>query len=580
MSGSNTKLIDIGRTELRKARKQSRGLFWFVGLFSFFANLLMLTGPLYMMQVYDRVLGSGSLETLTALSILVLFLYAMMGLLEYSRGRVLGRIGARFQSSLDKRVFDASLRKAAFPDVEGPVAGPGDLVSISRLFSSPVFGAIFDLPWTPIFLLGIWMFHPWLGVLALSGGAFLVVVTLANQMTTRRPAAEGEQASAHAQNISDQVINEPEVVQALGMRGAVYNRWHKARDKALNAQIRAADLGGTFTTTTKTFRLLLQSAMLGLAALLVLRGQMTPGAMIAGSILMGRALAPVEQLIGQWPMVQAATQGWGKLAELLGTVPAETERTELPVPEAKLEVSNLAIAPPGEKQLILKAVSFNIEPGQAVGVIGTSGSGKSTLARALTGTWAPTAGQIRLGGAMLNQYAPDVLGQHIGYLPQKVQLFDGTIAENISRLVENSDPKLIVEAARRADAHDMILKLPNGYDTRVTANGSRLSGGQTQRVGLARAMYGDPVFLVLDEPNSNLDNEGSEAVNRAIRNFKNEGKSLIIIAHRPAAILECDMLLTLEGGTVRAFGPRENVLQQVLKTRSDPTKARAVGGVK
>lgn len=579
MSGPEARMIQAGKAELHKARSNSRGLYWFVGLFSFFANLLMLTGPLYMLQVYDRVLGSRSVETLVALSALVVFLYGMMGFLDYARGRILGRIGARFQSDLDPRVFDASLRRAALPGNTNP-AGPADLVSISRLLSSPVFGALFDLPWTPIFLIGIWIFHPWLGILALIGGAILIVVTIVNQMVTRKPTLSASRASSQAQAISDQMRNEAEMVQALGMRDAAFARWHQVRDNALEEQMKSTDLGGTFTTTTKTFRLFLQSAMLGLGALLVLRGELTPGAMIAGSILMGRALAPIEQIVGQWAMVQGAMRSWGNLAELLGTVPPEKPKTPLPAPKAKIEVKNLTIAPPGENHAVLKSVSFSIPPGQAVGVIGPSGAGKSTLARALTGVWRPAGGNIRLDGATLDQYPPQMLGQHIGYLPQKVSLFDGTIAENISRLAPEPDADKVVEAARKADAHEMILKLPQGYDTRVTSNGGRLSGGQIQRIGLARAMYGDPVFLVLDEPNSNLDNEGSEAVNRAIKAFKSSDKSLLIIAHRPAAIAECDLLLMLDGGVVRAFGPRDEVLRQVVKNRTEIAKTAAQGGVR
>jgi ATP-binding cassette subfamily C protein len=295
---------------------------------------------------------------------------------------------------------------------------------------------------------------------------------------------------------------------------------------------------------------------------------------------MGRALAPIEQAIGQWALVQRATKGWRSLAELLGSVPPEQPRTPLPRPKARLEVQQLTMVPPGESQAVLKTLSFKIEPGQAVGVIGPSGAGKSTLARAITGVWRPAGGKIRLDGATLDQYAPSVLGELIGYLPQRVQLFDGTIAENIARLAPQPDPAKIVAAARKADAHEMILKLPNGYDTRVTASGGRLSGGQMQRIGLARAMYGDPMILVLDEPNSNLDNEGSEAVNLAIRSLKAEGKAVVVVAHRPAAIKECDMLLMLEAGVMRAFGPREKVLKEVLQNHQQVTGSTGPGGVR
>jgi len=330
---------------------------------------------------------------------------------------------------------------------------------------------------------------------------------------------------------------------------------------------------------TKTFRLFLQSAMLGLGAYLVLQNELTPGAMIAGSILLGRALAPVELLINQWSLYQRAREGWDNLAILLGEVPVEPARTALPKPRAILEAQQVTIVPPGEHQAALRMMTFRIEPGQAVGVIGTSGAGKSTLARALTGLWRPAGGKIRLDGAALDQYDPDVLGQHVGYLPQNVHLFDGTIKDNIARMDAQPDDAQVVAAAKRAAAHEMILKLPDGYDTRVTANGGRLSGGQIQRIGLARAMYGDPVVLVLDEPNSNLDNDGSLALNDAIRTLKAEGKCVLIMAHRPAAIQECDMLLVIEGGARRAFGPKDEVLREMVQNHETITKTQAPAGV-
>jgi PrtD family type I secretion system ABC transporter len=307
---------------------------------------------------------------------------------------------------------------------------------------------------------------------------------------------------------------------------------------------------------------------------------LTPGAMIAGSILLGRALAPIELAVGQWPVVTRGMRGWQSLSTLLGAVPAEPQRTALPVPAARLEAQQVTVIPPGQQQASLRVVSFEVKPGQAVGVIGPSGSGKSTLARALTGVWQPAGGKIRLDGASLDQYPADVLGQHIGYLPQRVQLFEGTIAENIARLSSTPDPDKIVAAARKAAAHEMILKLPDGYDTRVSAAGGRLSGGQVQRIGLARAMYGDPVILVLDEPNSNLDNEGSEALNQAIRAMKAEGRSVLIMAHRPAAIQECDTLMVLEGGARAAFGPKDEVLRKMVQNHQQITAATGPGGVR
>ncbi|MDJ0821958.1 MAG: type I secretion system permease/ATPase [Paracoccaceae bacterium] len=569
-----------GPDELRAARRQNRPYFWFVGIFSFFVNLLMLTGPMYMLQVYDRVLGSRSEATLIALSVLVLFLYGMMGILDYVRGRVMGRVAARFQSALDLRVFDAVMRRAALRNDQLAQTGLRDLEAIQRLMSSPVLMAFFDIPWTPVFIFAIFIFHPYLGFLALAGGLVLIVVTVINQIVTRDPTMKSASAMMAAEHTADQIRNEAEMVQALGMRSSAFRRWMMARGQSLSGQITSADLTGTFTTTTKTFRLLLQSAMLGLGAYLVLQGELTPGAMIAGSILMGRALAPVELAIGQWPLVQRARKGWQDLGQLLAETPPEPPRTSLPAPKAQLDVQQLTVVPPGEQQASLRLVSFNLAPGQACGVIGPSGSGKSTLARALTGVWRPAGGKIRLDGAALDQYGPDVLGEHVGYLPQRVSLFDGTIAENIARLSMAPDDEAVVAAAKKADAHEMILKLPNGYDTRVTAGGGRLSGGQMQRIGLARAMYGDPVLLVLDEPNSNLDNEGSEAVNRAIRGFKQQGKSVLIMAHRPAAIKECDLLLMLDHGSRKAFGPKDEVLKAVVQNHQQIQQSSTAGGVR
>jgi len=571
--------LERGREELIAARKESRPLYWFVGVFSFFTNLLMLTGPIYMLQVYDRVLGSRSEATLVALTVLVAFLYGTMGVLDYTRGRVMARVGARFQDRLDRRVFEAALKMSS-PQSPQNVAATAqrDLEGVQRLMISPALMAVFDIPWTPVFLAGIAIFHPWLGILALSGGAVLVLITVLNQVLTKRPIMRSSIASFRSDAISDQLRSESEMVQSLGMRGSAFHRWQLARSEALQETINSSDLAGTFSTTTKTLRMFLQSAMLGLGAYLVLKGEMTPGAMIAGSILMGRALSPIEQAIGQWAIVQRGTKGWSNLVELLSTVPEQAPKTQLPTPKAKLDIQALTVIPPGQQQATLKNVAFNVQPGQAVGVIGPSGSGKTTLARAITGVWRPAGGKIRLDGASLDQYEPDVLGMHVGYLPQRVQLFDGTIAENIARLNPNPDSEKIVAAAQKAAAHDMILKFPDGYDTKVSSTGGLLSGGQLQRIGLARALYGEPVLLVLDEPNSNLDNEGGEALNQAIRSMKSEGKSVIIMAHRPSAIKECDSLLMLENGTPLAFGPKDEVLRGMVKNHEAIQKS-AVGGV-
>jgi PrtD family type I secretion system ABC transporter len=570
-----------GAAELAAVRREGLPLYWAVAIFSFFVNMLMLTGPLYMLNVYDRVLGSRSVETLIALSVLVAFLYGLMGILDFVRGRVMGRLGARFQARLDRRVFAASLRASnqSRPPEEARTA-LRDLEAVQRLITSPALMAMFDLPWTPLFFLGIFIFHPALGILSLIGGAVLIVVAVANQITTKKPLETANAASFQSEALGAQIRGESELVHALGMRGAAFDRWQIARGASLDATISAADSAGTFTAMTRTFRLFLQSAMLGLGALLVLQGVMSAGAMIAGSILMGRALAPIEMIVGQWAVFQKGREGWTRLSRLLGSIPEDEARTALPAPRAILTAENVTVVPPGEQQASLRMISFEVQPGQAIGVIGTSGAGKSTLARALIGVWRPAGGKIRLDGAALEQYDADTLGQYIGYLPQRVQLFDGTIKENIARMSMTPDDAAVVRAAKKAAAHEMILKLPDGYDTRVTAGGGRLSGGQMQRVGLARAMYGDPVILVLDEPNSNLDNEGSIALNNAIKDAKAEGKAVFIMAHRPAAIQECDMLLVIENGTLRAFGPKDEVMKEVLRNAQQiTTTAGQAGGI-
>ena len=572
----NLGMLVPGTGELVAFRRRHAWLLGSVALFSCGVNLLMMTGPIYMLQVYDRVLGSGSQETLLALSLLVVFLFLVMGLLDYARGRIGARFGARMQVALEDRVFRAAMSRAR---VSGEAqTALTDLAAVQRLSASPVFMAVFDLPWTPLFIALIFVFHPWLGWLAVGGALALVAITLLNQRLSRDPLAQAGLLGQRAERMAAELQGEAELVRSLGMTGAAFERWHQQRARALDEGMRASDRVGGFSALTRTLRLFLQSAILGLGAYLVLRGEMTAGAMIAGSILLGRALAPIELAIGQWQMIAEALAGWRRLDLLLRLERPEPPRMDLPRPRARLEITQLAVAPPGGSRAVLRGVSFLVEPGTAVGVIGPSGSGKSTLARAVTGVWAPAAGQIRLDGASLDQYDPDTLGQLIGYLPQQVTLFDGTIAENIARLDRAFDGARVVAAAKRADAHDLILNLPEGYDTRVTGVSARLSGGQIQRIGLARALYSDPVLLVLDEPNSALDNDGSEALNRAIHDFKAQGRAVLIMAHRPSAIKECEKLLVLRDGLPVAFGPTREVLQKTLKNYTDLRRSAGTGG--
>lgn len=569
-----------GLRELFSAQSGQSPLVLATLAFSIAINFLHLTGPLYMMQVYDRVLGSRSESTLIVLTVLITGLFIGMGILEHVRGRVLARIGARVQDRLDRRVFEAAMQRLTYaPNDQDALSAQHDLEAIQRIWASPVLIALFDVPWIPLFILAISVFHPAMGALAVFGGIVLVVVAYINHKVVAEPQSQAQQMAMQAQRTSDLIKLEAEPVQALGMTGAAFDRWQKYRVSALEKSVDVGDLAGKFAGVSKTFRLFLQSAMLGLGAWFVLQGQITGGAMIAGSILMGRALQPVEIAVSQWAVIAQAIEAHQRLSKLLSQEPPPPTPLELPRPKAILDVQSLTITPPGETLPVLRQVSFTLNPGQALGVIGPSGAGKSTLARALIHVWKPSAGYVRLDGASLEQYQADILGSYFGYLPQRVGLFEGTIAENIARLQPNPRAEDVVTAAKRAAAHDMIVRFPDGYDTRVSSLGGRLSGGQIQRIGLARALYGDPVLLVLDEPNSNLDNDGTVALNQAIRATKAAGGAVLIMAHRPAAIQECEMLLVLEDGARRAFGPRDLVLREMVKNHTDIVRTAGPGGV-
>ncbi len=553
--------------ELTDARRAGSTLVLVVFIFSIFVNLLMLTGPLFMLQVYDRVLGSRSEETLAALFLLVGALYLLMAALDYARGRVMARYGAGFQSALDATVFEANLQQAAGSEQQS--AGLRDLEAIQTLTGSPVFLALFDIPWSPLFLLAIFIFHPMLGWVALAGGSVLIVIAILNQVLTRKKVLRAQITSHQAQTFANQAQTSREIIQSQGMRSAVSERWLRQQNDALDDRVASADWTGSFTAITKAFRLFLQSAMLAVGAYFVLRGELTAGAMIAASILLGRALAPIEQTLGQWAIFQRARNAWISLNKLLSETPKTKEVTQLPRPDARLLVKSAVVVPPGAKAATLKNIQFEVKPGEALGVIGRSGSGKSSLAKTLLGLWKPASGEVRLGGAKLDQYDPDQLGRYIGYLPQHVTLLGGTIAENIARMETNPDGNAVVAAAKRANAHEMILTLPNGYDTVLDGDQSRLSGGQRQRVALARALYGDPVLLILDEPNSALDADGSEALNQTIRDFKTEGKAVIVMTHRPTAIAECDNLAVINQGIIVSSGPRDEVLKAQIKNAGE-----------
>ncbi|MDB5522399.1 MAG: protease/lipase transporter permease/ATP-binding protein [Rhizobium sp.] len=555
-----------GVEELRAALGESRSAFIAIGIFSFFVNLLVLTGSLYSLQVYDRVLTSRSEPTLVVLTILLIMLYAIMGILDHMRGRIAARIGARFQANLETRVFRMVIDRTMLSSQGiNTSTAMRDLDSIQRTLASPAAFAVFDIPWTPVFVVIIFIFHPLMGVIGVIGGLILVFLTWLNQNGTKLDQEKAMNAARLSEEMTGTLQREADTVRALGMRSSTASRWKSLREDTLVANIHYSDNNGFYSITSKTFRIFLQSAILGAGAWLAIQGHITSGAMLASSIIIGRALSPIETMIGQWSLIQRALQGWKNLAETLAKVPPEIARTTLPRPRAILDVQNISVVPPGERVPTLRNLSFELRPGQALGVIGQSGSGKTTLARVLTGVWPIQAGRVRIDGASIEQYSVDDLANYVGYLPQEVALFEGTIAENIARLALQPDSEKVVAAAQKAAAHELVLRLGNGYDTKLPAQGQRLSGGQKQRIGLARALYGDPVLLVLDEPNANLDAEGSMALNLAIRNAKKDGRSVVIMAHRPAAIEECDLILILEGGNRVAFGPRDEVLKQHLK---------------
>jgi ATP-binding cassette, subfamily C, bacterial len=550
-----------GLAELAAVRRGAALALTFAFIFSALINLLMLTAPLYMLQVYDRVLASRSEETLVALSILAAFLFLIMGVLDHARGRIMARVGASLQAGLDARVHAASLhRLAGAPNDLAAQTAVRDLDALARLWASPALVALFDAPWTPLFLAVLFVFHPLLGWVAVAGGGVLIGVTLLNQRLTEAPLAAAHLALTAAER------------EAYSLA-----RWQELRGRGLREGLAAADIAGRWSTVTRTFRLVLQSAMLGLAAWLVLRNQVSGGAMVAASVLMGRALQPLEQAIGHWSTITAARQAQARLAVLLSETPEPAPRTPIPRPRAVLEVTGLSVVPPGGTAPVLRGVNFTLQPGQAMGVIGPSGSGKTTLARVLVGAWRTAAGQVRLDGATLDQYDPAALGRWIGYLPQLVDLFDGTVAENIARLDPCAPPDQLIAAARSASVHEMILRLPLGYDSPVSAQGTGLSGGQVQRIGLARALFGDPVLLILDEPNASLDSEGMVALNNAVRSAKSAGSAVLLLAHRPAVLQECDLLLVLKDGAVAAFGPRDVVLRDQVRNAGDIGRSFGLG---
>ncbi|HWZ40322.1 MAG TPA: type I secretion system permease/ATPase [Bradyrhizobium sp.] len=568
----------LRRTELADALRACRGAFVGVGVMSCIINLLYLTGSIFMLEVYDRVLPSRSVPTLVGLIILASFLYIAQGVLDMIRGRILGRIGTALDEALNERVFETVVRLPLLIGSRNEGLQPlRDLDNVRGFLGGMGPSAFFDLPWLPLYLAICFAFHVMIGVTALVGAIILVSLTLVTEYLSRQPAREAMGLAARRNDLAAASRRNAEVMVAMGMFGRLTQRWGQANEKYLEGNQRASDIAGGLGAVAKVLRMMLQSAVLGVGAYLVIHQEATAGIIIAGSILSARALAPVDLAIAHWRSFVAARQSWQRLTHLLDQMPVRPVPTLLQTPSSQLAVEGISIVAPGDQKVIVQDVSFVLSAGHGLGVIGPSGSGKSSLIRALVGVWQPFRGKVRLDGAALDQWSSDMLGRHIGYLPQDVELFTGTVAQNICRFDSEAKSDDIIAAAKEAGVHDMIIKMRDGYNTQVGEQGAALSAGQAQRVALARAVYGDPFLIVLDEPNSNLDTEGDEALTRAVRGARERGAVVVVVAHRPIGIEAVDQILVLKDGRMQAFGPKEQVLAQVLQPRvAAPTPIKIV----
>jgi len=565
--------------DVAEALRECRRAFRSVALFSGMVNLLMLAGPLYMLQVYDRVLSSRSVPTLIALSIFLVGAYAFQGVLDLIRSRVVVRSAAVLDQRLALAVHSAVIRLSVASRHPGDGPQPvRDLDAIRGFLTGAGPIAIVDLPWVPVFLTICFLIHPWLGVASTIGAVTLFTMTLLTERASRAPAKALAQDAGRRSIMVEAQRRGGETIMAMGMAGALGQRWAGVNNRYIAATASLSDVAGGFGSASKVLRLLLQSVILGLGAYLVIRQEMTAGAMVAASIMMGRALAPIETAIANWRAFIGARQAITRLSEALTRAAPKREVTSLPRPARSLEVEHVVMVAPGGTKPVVANVRFALKAGQAVGIIGPSGAGKTSLVRALVGIWRPAKGCVRLDGAALDQWDLDQLGQHVGFISQTVELFDGTISENIARMNVKPDADAVLRAAKAAGAHELILRLPNGYDTPIGEGGEALSGGQRQRIALARALYGDPFLIVLDEPNSNLDNEGEMALRQAIANLKTRGAIVVLIAHRPSVLAVCDHILVLANGEQKDFGSRDEIMQKMTRPVAAP--AAAAGNLK
>ncbi len=563
----------MARPPLFKALGEYKSILISVGCFTALINLLMLVPSIYMLQVYDRVLSSQNETTLVMLTLMVVGFFAFIGTLEVIRSFIVIRIGSQLERRFNLRVYKAAFERNLQRGQGHAGQSLGDLTHIRQFITGPALFAFFDAPWFPIYLLVIFLFNVWLGVLATTGAVLLIGLACLNEYLTKKPLGEASGYSQQSTQLATSHLHNAETIQAMGMLGALRKRWFAVHSRFLGLQNQASDTGSVITALSKSLRLCLQSLVLGLGALLVIKGDMTAGMMIAGSILMGRVLSPIDQLIAVWKQWSAAKLAYQRLDALLREFPPEAEQMKLPAPRGQVSFEQVSAGPPGRRVATLHHVSLNLGAGEVLGVLGASGSGKSTLARVLVGVWPTLSGTVRLDGADIHRWDRDDLGPHIGYLPQDIELFSGSIADNIARFRE-ADPDLVVKAAQQAGVHELILRLPHGYDTVLGDNGAGLSGGQKQRVALARALYGGPRLIVLDEPNSNLDTVGEAALASAIVQMKAQGCTVVLVTHRSAALAQADKLMVLNEGHLQAYGPSQEVLRALSGQREQPPQAR------
>jgi ATP-binding cassette subfamily C protein EexD len=563
------------KSDLEEALKLCKGAFISAAGFSMIINLLQLVPTIYMLQLYDRVVPTGNRSTLLMLTLIVIVLFLTMGALEWVRSQILVRVSTRLETLLNERLFQVAFIQSLYTGGQKASSQPlDDLTSLRQFMTGSGLFAFFDVPWMPVYIAVMFIFHPLYGWAAVATSIILIIIAIIQEKSTGKLLGEANTLAIAGRGLVNKNLRNAEVIESMGMLQNSRRRWVESTRQVLVLQATASSRAGLISGLSKVIRLSSQSLILGLGAYLVIENEITPGLMIAGSILLGRALAPIDIMIGSWKgFINARTQ-YKRLNEMLIQIPAESEKMTLPAPEGSFKIEAAVVIPPGAKTPVLKGITLAIAKGDVVGVIGPSGAGKSTFARALLGIWPTANGKIRLDGADVFAWNRHELGPFIGYLPQDIELFEGTISENIARFGD-IDPEKVVDAAKMADVHDLILRLPEGYDTRIGASGGNLSGGQRQRIGLARALYGEPVVVVLDEPNSNLDEQGELALGNAISRLKQKRVTVIVITHRNNVLANVDKLLILNDGLLSVYGPKDQVIAHLQQQKMAASQAKS-----